>query len=371
MTTTRKLHFQNYQIDATTYVAEVGSIFFDPTSTTLRIGDGVTPGGNAITGAGSSLPVISVTYSDEGETANDSVGGIPDSGIGYSEAGAADVLYTVTSGTTVTATGVVVTYGAGSTSGSLTAAGAAGTGANGTRFLAGETNEPFVAMVYATNASGTAYSAPASGMSRTLCLAAGTLITLADGSQKYIEDIAYDDALLVWDFDHGRFADSKPLWIMQGQAARAYNALRFSDGSTLRTVGQHRVFNKEAGGFTYPLTDATPLGTATYNQFGGEISLVEKGVVASPTIGYNIITDYHLNLFANGILTSTSFNNMYPIADMRFVKDGRTMRQDAFQAVPDRFYYGMRLWEQTREAAYIERYIRRLMATEVNTLVDA
>ena len=38
------------------------------------------------------------------------------------------------------------------------------------------------------------------------CFVEGTEITLADGSIKKIEDITYEDELLVWDFDHGCFA---------------------------------------------------------------------------------------------------------------------------------------------------------------------
>jgi hypothetical protein len=48
--TTRKLTFQNYQAPASSLVGEVGSIFFDPTTTFLRVGDGVTAGGNGLSG---------------------------------------------------------------------------------------------------------------------------------------------------------------------------------------------------------------------------------------------------------------------------------------------------------------------------------
>ena len=34
---------------------------------------------------------------------------------------------------------------------------------------------------------------------------------------------------------------------------------------------------------------------------------------------YNIITDKHFNLFANGILTSCKCSNMYRIEDMKYV----------------------------------------------------
>ena len=367
MTSTRKLQFQNYLVTASSFVGDVGSLFFDPTTTTLRIGDGETAGGNVV--GSSSMPIITVTFAGDSQSANNSVGGIGSSGISWFAGGAADVLYSVTSTTTVTATGAAC-FAAGGVA--TTATGAAGTGANGVRFSTGDDTADFVALVYATNSSGTAYAPPAAGTSRPLCLAAGTSIALSDGTYKFIEDITYDDDILVWNFDHGVFASSKPLWIKAPSPAQSYNLLTFDDGSTLSTVGQHRVFNKEAGRFTYPLTDDTPIGTMTYNQFGREVTLIEKRVVTIGTVGYNVITDYHLNLFANGILTSTSFNNIYPIVDMKFVKDGRGMRQNIFATIPDRFYFGMRLWEQTHDEADIERYIRRLLTTEaVNTLVEA
>jgi len=46
---TVKLHYKNIAADAATYIGEPGSIFFDPATSQLRVGDGVTPGGYAVT----------------------------------------------------------------------------------------------------------------------------------------------------------------------------------------------------------------------------------------------------------------------------------------------------------------------------------
>ena len=46
---TVKLHYKNIAATASTYIGEPGSIFFDPTTSQLRVGDGVTPGGHAVT----------------------------------------------------------------------------------------------------------------------------------------------------------------------------------------------------------------------------------------------------------------------------------------------------------------------------------
>lgn len=362
MTFFRKLRFNYFLGDASTHVGQTGDVFFDPTTTTLRISDGQTAGGNTLSG-GSALPVVTISYSDESQFANDSVGTISDSGINSFAPGAGDVLYSVTSGSTVSASGVMV-FSVGVFSNAL---GLSATGANGVRFSNGDDATPFFAMAWATNDAGTGYSAPAFGTSRVMCLAAGTMISLSDGTYKPIEEISYADDLLVWDFDHGLYASAKPLWIKQESAAPSYNVLTFDDGTTLHTVGQHRIFNQEAGCFSYPID--TPMETSSFNECGRFIRLIDKQVVHQPVDSFNIITDYHLNLFANGVLTSCSFNNMYPIVGMRFVKESRLPR--SFAGIPDKFYHGMRLAEQTRDAAEIERYIARMMRSEVETLTRA
>src|ERR1044072_9003283 len=257
----RKVRLQHYQTDASSFVGELGSLFFDQTSTTLRIGDGVAAGGNPITGGGG-LPIVTITDAGEASSGNDAVGNIGDSGIDSFDNGAADVLYNVSSESEVTATGIISFW----TSAVSTTAGTAEDGDNGVRFQTGSDREQFIVMAYATNASGTAYSAPAFGISFELCLAAGTSIALSDGTYKAIEHITYDDLLLVWDFDRGCYAESYPLWIKAETMAPQANHLRFSDDSVLYTINQHRIFNKQAGKFTHPMTDDTPLGTITSNQ---------------------------------------------------------------------------------------------------------
>ena len=183
------------------------------------------------------------------------------------------------------------------------------------------------------------------------CIAAGSLITLFNGSTKHIEDVSYDDDLAVWDFDNGILASAKPLWIKRAQTSNSYNRLLFSDGSELKTLLPHlghRIFNKEKGKFTYPMTDETPIGTHTYTYSGNEVELIDKYIVDEEVVYYNINTTYHINLFANGILTSCKYNNIYPVENMKFIKESRPIiPRIAFEGIPDKYYEGMRLAEQT------------------------
>ena len=158
------------------------------------------------------------------------------------------------------------------------------------------------------------------------CLIEGTQITLADGTTKAIEDITYDDELLVWNFYAGRFDKAKPSWIKVAEVAPRYNLVKFSNGAEVGFVGAggekgyHRIFNKEAGKFTYTgnLKD-TPNGTTTFAQDETFPTVVSQEVVEKEVKFYNVITDKHYNLFANGILTSCRLSNKYRIEDMRYI----------------------------------------------------
>lgn len=159
------------------------------------------------------------------------------------------------------------------------------------------------------------------------CLIAGTLITLADGTKKPIEDITYDDELLVWDFFNGCFTSAKPRWIKIKQTAEVYNKLTFDNGTTLGLVGEggtrgyHRIFNKQACCFTHTGVPETPIGTITFAEDKSEPVLVSQELVNETVDYYNIITDKHFNIFANGILTSCRCSNLYKIENMRYVGD--------------------------------------------------
>lgn len=219
---------------------------------------------------------------------------------------------------------------------------------------------------YATNAAGTAYGNELNAFN-VVCLAEGSLITLADQSTKPIEEITYTDNLLVWNFDDGKFDTALPLWIKKKEVTTRYNLLEFSDGSSLKTINQHRIFNKELEAFTYPMTEDTPIGTTTFNIHGQEVTLIRKSIVTEQVNYYNVITDKHMNLFANGILTSCRYNNIYPIVDMKFVKEERTpIAQDVY-GVDERYYQGLRLAEQVIPVEETVAYINRLKAREVET----
>lgn len=197
----------------------------------------------------------------------------------------------------------------------------------------------------------TANGGSGSGRSGRPCLAEGTLISLSDGTTKPIEDIDYNDSILVWNFDEGKYDNALPAWIKVEQTTDSYNLLTFSDGSQLKTINQHRIFNNEAGKFTYPMTDETPIGSTTLMSDGREVQLVSKEVIHEKVKFYNLITSKHFNCFANGVCTSNRFNNLYPIKDYKFVKDYRELvSYDKYSNVVSKDWYeNLRLAEMPAE----------------------
>ncbi len=163
------------------------------------------------------------------------------------------------------------------------------------------------------------------------CFIKGTLITLADGSKKPVEDITYDDELLVWNFYKGCFDKAKPRWIKIAQTASVYNKLTFDNGATLGLVGEggtqgyHRIFNEQARLFTHTGVPETPVGTITFAEDCTKPTLVKQELVHEEVEFYNVITETHFNLFANGILTSCKNSNKYYIENMKYVTDKELM----------------------------------------------
>jgi hypothetical protein len=185
------------------------------------------------------------------------------------------------------------------------------------------------------------------------CFLKNTNITLSDYSTKLVQDITYNDELLVWNFDEGKYDYAKPLWIKKNQTSTYYYKVTLDNGTILNLVGSdgkcHRLFSVEDGMF---ISATDMVGKTTYTE-SGESKVLSCELTQEEVEFYNIITDYHINLFANGVLTSCRYNNIYPIQDMKFIKDDRMNRAPKWK-----------LYEQFRDYKCLGRYIEGLRLYE-------
>lgn len=169
------------------------------------------------------------------------------------------------------------------------------------------------------------------------CFVENTLISTKSGD-KFVQDITYDDDILVWNFDEGKLDYAKPIFIKQEQTADSYWRVTDEDGKKVSLVGSngksHRLYNKRTHLFEYPQ----------------DIPECKCEEIHESVKYYNIVTAYHFNCFANGILTSKRYSNMlYPITDeMKYdktVKHTNTCKREQFDFLTDDEFEKLRLSE--------------------------
>jgi hypothetical protein len=230
---------------------------------------------------------------------------------------------------------------------------------------------------FATNATGTSYSNISSIMVF-LCLLEGTMITLADYTTKPIENITASDSILVWDFDHGDLTSAELLWFQHAELTKEYKRLTFSSGETLNVVGHHRIFNCDHAKFTPAMSDETPIGTKTMilNHLSQikESELIKHEVISEqkPLKYYNLITDYHMNCFANGVLTSCRYSNLFPIDLETLTYKTQSMvgivTEPRHPDIPEVYWKGLRLHQQHQiPIDETIKYVNRLIRTANST----
>ena len=125
----------------------------------------------------------------------------------------------------------------------------------------------------------------------------------------------------------------------------------------------HRVFNVDKKSFVY---DVESVGSRVYTLDGIDLHVACERI-DEPCEYYNIITERHINLFANRLLTSCSLNNIYKFdADkMKFIKDNRRLRTiSEYNNIPKRWFDGLRLSENVKEICDLEKYVNRLILTD-------
>lgn len=169
------------------------------------------------------------------------------------------------------------------------------------------------------------------------CFVENTLISTKSGD-KFVQDISYDDDILVWNFDEGKLDYAKPIFIKQEQTSNSYWRVTDEDGKTVNLVGSngksHRLYNKRTRRFEYPQ----------------DIPECKCEEIHESVKYYNILTEYHFNCFANDILTSKRYSNMlYPITDeMKYdktVKHTNTCKREQFDFLTDEEFEKLRLSE--------------------------
>ena len=155
------------------------------------------------------------------------------------------------------------------------------------------------------------------------CLTKGTKITLANGTYKNVEDITYDDLLLVWNYEKGTYTYEYPIWIEKGKKTSIYQKTTFSDGTILKTVGKHGIFSKDKNQFVnISDSDNFKVGTTVIkldeNNKISYVTVTNIETVHEETEYYHVVSTRYYNVIANNILTTDGtviLSNLYEFDD--------------------------------------------------------
>ena len=194
------------------------------------------------------------------------------------------------------------------------------------------------------------------------CLVEGTKILLANGEYKSIENIDYDDLLMVHNYETGKLTYEYPIWIEKEKKTKTYQENTFSDGTILKTVGWHGVFSPELNRFVsvdnpQEFHIGSRIAKLNKDRTGYDIVTVTNiKKKTEPVNYYHIVSTRYYNVIANDILTTdgtTILSNLYGFSDnITWNNDIRKISMndvysydDLKDAVPYYMFKGMRAEE--------------------------
>lgn len=170
------------------------------------------------------------------------------------------------------------------------------------------------------------------------CLAPGTLITMADGSTKAVEDVEAGDELLVWDMVRGAFDHSPVLFVEHNEESeKEVIRLDFSDNTEIEFIFEHGFFDINANKYVYlhNLEEAKACIGHYFLKYDPDtkkhtkVKVIKASAEHRATTTHSPCTTRHLCLYANGLLTmpgaTAPFTNTFKISRKTYSYDPNDM----------------------------------------------
>lgn len=191
------------------------------------------------------------------------------------------------------------------------------------------------------------------------CFADGTLITMADGTQKPIEQVRTTDMLRTYDFFTGEYKEQPiALIINHGDDMYPITNLHYSDGTTLRLIYDHGTFDYDLNQFVYIMPD-------NYEEYVGHKFAKDDGMG-----GYTLVTldSVEFTEEYTGLWSITSVSAMNAILDgiltvappeefYNWIEMGDKLRYDMDVFAADLATYGTYDYEVFADYVTYEEYL--------------
>ena len=192
------------------------------------------------------------------------------------------------------------------------------------------------------------------------CVTPDTLVTLADGTQKEIQYVTYEDELLVWDFVNGEYAVMPSSIVMNhGYGTYTVVLLTFDDGTVVNTINGHGFFDKTTNEFVI-LNEENVANYVGHDFVKQDVDkttrLISYSISEQYTESWSILTAEHYNCMLEGMLTITPAEvDGSPKYLMPF-ELGEDMRYDVEKMQADIEKYGLYTYEDFVEYMTYEQF---------------
>ena len=196
------------------------------------------------------------------------------------------------------------------------------------------------------------------------CIAAGTLITLYDGTKKKVEDLTSDDWILTFNHETGKVDKAKLLTnAHSGMDWKYYSVinLRFSNNSTVKVIREHGFFDLTLNKYVY-------INETNYNQYIGhkfysaqwdgntysrkEITLEAAFIATEYTTIFSPVTEYTLNIFTEEVLSVTT--EIGDIANVFSFDENMKYNENEMNTAIEK--YGLTNYEDLKDIVSFELY---------------
>ena len=190
------------------------------------------------------------------------------------------------------------------------------------------------------------YHAPA--QSYTSCVTPDTLITLADGTQKRIDEVKADDLILVWDFNKGAYTVANASIIENhGYDYNDVVKLVFEDGTTVKVVNVHGFFDADLNKWVdINAKNVQDYIGHSFTKIDGDsyktVKLVSAEVSTEYVEAWSILTSEYYNCVLEGMFTITPPATL----QLAFFEIGEDMKYDAEAMKADIEKYGLYTYDE-------------------------
>ena len=153
------------------------------------------------------------------------------------------------------------------------------------------------------------------GIASDSCMVEGTLITLADGTQKRVEELKIGDMVMIFNHTTGQYEAAPLIFNTHADEIEEKEVdvlhLEFSNGKDLKIVESHGLFDMTLMQYVYVNYDnyQNYVGHEFYalndnDMIGEKTELINAYIMKEATRIFCPVTYFHMNSFANGFLNT-------------------------------------------------------------------